>query len=154
MIFKGSFDSVIGKIVVEDDGEFVTKVYIDNDFSDKENNENSRLFCLVKKQLEEYFDGERKEFHIPVKMQGTDFQKTVWNALCRIPYGKTMSYKDVAVMIGKPGASRAVGSANHKNPIMIIVPCHRVIGTKGNLIGYAYGTDMKQMLLNLEKNTI
>lgn len=149
---KGSFDSVIGRIVVEDDGSFITRVYVDNAFIGS--GDNSRLFIAAKKQLEEYFCGKRREFDIPIRLNGTEFQKAVWNALLTVPYGKTASYKDIAAMIGKPKAARAVGGANNKNPVMIIVPCHRVVGADGGLTGYACGTDIKQTLLNIEKNSV
>jgi len=108
---------------------------------------------LIKKtaaQLEEYFAGKRKAFDLPLNPQGTEFQKKVWKALQEIPYGKTVSYKDIAEKIGSPKASRAVGGANNKNPISIIIPCHRVIGANGALVGYAGGLDMKRELLELE----
>lgn len=149
---KGSFDSVIGRIVVEDDGSFITRVYVDNAFIGS--GDNSRLFIAVKTQLEEYFCGKRREFDIPIRLNGTEFQKAVWNALLTVPYGKTASYKDIAAMIGKPKAARAVGGANNKNPIIIIVPCHRILGANGGLTGYACGTDIKQTLLNIEKNSV
>lgn len=149
---KGSFDSVIGRIVVEDDGSFITRVYVDNAFIGS--GDNSRLFITAKTQLEEYFCGKRREFDIPIRLNGTEFQKAVWNALLTVPYGKTASYKDIAAMIGKPKAARAVGGANNKNPIIIIVPCHRVVGADGGLTGYACGTDIKQTLLNIEKNSV
>lgn len=149
---KGSFDSVIGRIVVEDDGSFITRVYVDNAFIGS--GDNSRLFIAVKTQLEEYFCGKRREFDIPIRLNGTEFQKAVWNALLTVPYGKTASYKDIAAMIGKPKAARAVGGANNKNPIIIIVPCHRILGANGGLTGYACGTDIKHTLLNIEKNSV
>lgn len=149
---KGSFDSVIGRMVVEDDGSFITRVYVDNAFIGS--GDNSRLFIAVKTQLEEYFCGKRREFDIPIRLNGTEFQKAVWNALLTVPYGKTASYKDIAAMIGKPKAARAVGGANNKNPIIIIVPCHRVVGADGSLTGYACGTDIKHTLLNIEKNSV
>lgn len=149
---KGSFDSVIGRIVVEDDGSFITRVYVDNAFIGS--GDNSRLFIAAKTQLEEYFCGKRREFDIPIRLNGTEFQKAVWNALLTVPYGKIASYKDIAAMIGKPKAARAVGGANNKNPVMIIVPCHRVVGADGSLTGYACGTDIKHTLLNIEKNSV
>lgn len=149
---KGSFDSVIGRIVVEYDGSFITRVYVDNAFIGS--GDNSRLFIAAKTQLEEYFCGKRREFDIPIRLNGTEFQKAVWNALLTVPYGKTASYKDIAAMIGKPKAARAVGGANNKNPIIIIVPCHRILGANGGLTGYACGTDIKQTLLNIEKNSV
>ena len=102
------------------------------------------------RQLDAYFAGELKDFDIPLDMQGTDFQKTVWKQLTAIPYGETWSYGEMAVAIGKPTASRAVGHANGSNPISIIVPCHRVIGSSGKLVGYGGGLDRKRALLALE----
>ncbi len=102
-------------------------------------------------QLCEYLDGKRECFDLPLKLVGTEFQKKVWQALCDIPYGETRSYKDVAIAVGNPKASRAVGMANNKNPINVIVPCHRVIGASGKLVGYAGGLSMKEFLLDVEK---
>lgn len=104
-------------------------------------------------QLQEYFQGKRMIFDFPFKLSGTEFQKKVWTALCDIPYGETRSYKDIAKAVGNPKASRAVGMANNKNPISIVVPCHRVIGADGKLVGYGNGLDMKQKLLELEKKS-
>ncbi len=108
---------------------------------------------LIKKtirQLGEYFCGERKTFDVPILIEGTEFQKKVWQALMTIPYGKTVCYGDIAKQIGQPKASRAVGGANNKNKIPIIIPCHRVIGANGKLVGYSDGLDKKELLLNLE----
>lgn len=102
-------------------------------------------------QLSEYFAGQRQQFHLPLQLQGTEFQKQVWNQLMEIPYGKTISYAELAQAIGNPKACRAVGSANGKNPIAIIVPCHRVIASDKSLGGYAYGLAVKQHLLKLEE---
>ena len=102
-------------------------------------------------QIAEYLAGARKEFSLPLALHGTDFQKAVWQALQKIPFGETRSYKDIAVMIGRPKAVRAVGMANNRNPISIIVPCHRVIGHDGSLVGYGGGLPLKEYLLNLEK---
>ena len=104
-------------------------------------------------QLSEYFKGSRKEFDLPLNPSGSDFQQTVWSELLSIPYGETRSYKEIAEAIGKPDSSRAVGNANNKNPIPIIIPCHRVIASGGKLTGYSGGADIKQKLLNIE-NTI
>lgn len=101
-------------------------------------------------QLKEYFAGKRKIFDFPYQLKGTDFQQKVWAALCEIPYGQTRTYKDIALAIGNPRACRAVGMANNKNPMSIVVPCHRVIGSNGKLVGYGSGLDMKQALLQLE----
>lgn len=113
-------------------------------------NETSKLTDEVYKQVEQYLQGKRKEFDFPYELNGTEFQKKVWDALCDIPYGQTRSYKDIAQAVGSPKAYRAVGMANNKNPIAIAVPCHRVIGSNGKLVGYAGGMDMKASLLGLE----
>ena len=102
-------------------------------------------------QLYEYFSGERKSFTVPTLLNGTDFQKSVWNALAEIPIGETRSYKDIAVRVGNPKGFRAVGMANNKNPLMIVFPCHRVLGADGSLVGYAGGLEAKKYLLELEK---
>lgn len=109
------------------------------------------ILLETKKQLEEYFKGERKVFDLPIHRKGTPFQQKVWNALCEIPYGEVRTYKEIAVSINHPKAYRAVGMANNKNPIMIIVPCHRVCGSNGKLVGYAGGLEVKEKLLRLEK---
>lgn len=106
----------------------------------------------VAKQLREYFNGKRREFDIPLDAAGTDFQRSVWSALRKIPYGRTVSYADIARAIGKPKSMRAVGMANGRNPISIVVPCHRVIGADGSLTGYGGGLDRKRTLLNLESS--
>ena len=101
-------------------------------------------------ELEEYFAGKRREFTVPLAPRGTEFQRKVWAALREIPYGTTVSYKDIAVRIGNPNAAIAVGQANRWNPIPIIIPCHRVIGTNGKLVGYSGGRHIKGALLALE----
>ncbi|MDH6213331.1 methylated-DNA--[protein]-cysteine S-methyltransferase [Streptomyces pseudovenezuelae] len=108
------------------------------------------LFGEAEEQLEAYFAGELKEFTLDLKLTGTPFQRSVWDQLNLIPYGETRSYGDLADALGNPGASRAVGLANGKNPIGIIVPCHRVVGTSGGLTGYGGGLDRKQRLLAFE----
>lgn len=105
----------------------------------------------VKSQLDEYFSGKRKNFDIKIALTGTDFQKRVWSELKKIPYGKTKSYREIAQNIGNENAQRAVGSACNKNPILIIIPCHRVISKNGNLTGFACGIDVKEKLLKIEK---
>ena len=110
---------------------------------------------LIKKdylQLTEYLNGERRTFDLPLNPQGTDFQKRVWKALCEIPYGETRSYKQIAEAIGNPKAVRAVGMANNRNPLLVVVPCHRVIGSDGKLVGYAAGLDKKAFLLGMEND--
>ncbi len=115
-----------------------------------EKNELSPLSDMVFLQVREYFDGKRENFDFPYELCGTEFQKKVWKALCAIPYGETCTYKDIATAIGNPKASRAVGMANNKNPITISVPCHRVIGANGKLVGYAGGLEMKKAMIDLE----
>ncbi|MDR2741256.1 MAG: methylated-DNA--[protein]-cysteine S-methyltransferase [Treponema sp.] len=102
-------------------------------------------------QLAEYFDGRRRSFDLPLAPGGTDFQVAVWDALLTIPAGETRSYQEIARRIGRPKAVRAVGMANHRNPVVIIVPCHRVIGKDGGLTGYGGGLPLKQYLLDLER---
>jgi len=112
---------------------------------------------LIKKtagQLDEYFNGKRKVFDLHLALHGTDFQIKVWNALRTIPYGETISYGQLAAMTGNPKACRAVGMANNRNPVPVIVPCHRVIGSNGSLTGYAGGLELKQNLLELERLTM
>lgn len=110
------------------------------------------LLCEAKKQLGEYFQGTRHAFDLPLNPKGTPFQQSVWRELRKIPYGKTATYGEIAAKIGNPRASRAVGMANNKNPIGIIIPCHRVIGTQGKLVGYAGGLSKKEFLLALESS--
>ena len=112
------------------------------------------MLLKVKQQLEQYFAGQRQQFDLPLDFQGTDFQQRVWRALLTIPYGETRSYKDIALQIGNEKAVRAVGAANGRNPISIIAPCHRVIGSSGALVGFAGGLDKKQILLSLEQSQI
>lgn len=118
---------------------------------DVEKVEDDPLLKEAALQVKEYIRGERKEFQLPLRLNGTPFQKAVWNALLQIPYGETKSYQEIAVAIGNPKAVRAIGQANKANPISIIVPCHRVIGKNGHLTGYAGSrTDLKAKLLQIE----
>jgi methylated-DNA-[protein]-cysteine S-methyltransferase len=111
---------------------------------------NNKVLKETEKQLKAYFDGKLKKFTVPLKFNGTEFQKQVWAALLTIPFGETRSYGEIARQIGRPEASRAVGAANGRNPISIIVPCHRVIGSGGKLTGFAGGLEAKDHLLRLE----
>ena len=110
----------------------------------------SPLIEELEQQLDAYFEGHLQIFDLPLDPLGTDFQKTVWRALQRIPYGETRSYGQIAALIERPAASRAVGAANGQNPIPIVIPCHRVIGSDGSLTGFGGGLEIKQMLLELE----
>lgn len=151
MKYLKKIETVIGKInIVEEDGDIIMV-----DIGEKEDMKNieekdTKLLKEAEKQLEEYFSLKRKQFNLPYKQEGTTFMKKVWNALQEIPYGETRSYKQIAEKIGNPKAVRAVGMANNKNKIPIIIPCHRVIGSNGKLIGYALGLDVKKYLLDLE----
>ncbi|MDH3751864.1 MAG: methylated-DNA--[protein]-cysteine S-methyltransferase [Gammaproteobacteria bacterium] len=111
---------------------------------------NEKPFAAAREQLEEYFSGNRKDFDLPLNLSGTEFQVRVLEELQRIPYGETTSYGDIARRIGRPKAMRAVGAANGRNPIPIIIPCHRVIGSSGDLTGFGGGLDTKEALLRLE----
>jgi methylated-DNA-[protein]-cysteine S-methyltransferase len=111
-------------------------------------------FADVRRQLSEYFAGERSDFDVAMHLEGSAFQRTVWHALTEIPYGETISYGELARRIGRPDLARAVGTANGQNPIAVIVPCHRVIGSNGKLVGYGGGLDNKRRLLELEAGVL
>lgn len=147
----GYYQSPVGILRIEENGIGIS--LIRNCKSAPENLSpscDSPLLKQAKQELDEYFAGTRKEFTVPLSLHGTDFQIKVWNELRRIPYGETRSYGEIAALAGNASASRAVGMANNKNPIMIMVPCHRVIGKNGSLTGYAGGLDVKEKLLQLE----
>jgi methylated-DNA-[protein]-cysteine S-methyltransferase len=149
------YDTPIGKITIGCSGDSLSLLVFGKPH--KNNGENRRTLFSdeVYRQIKEYFSGARREFDLPLYREGTQFQKRVWDALCTIPYGQTRSYSEIAAQIGSPRAARAVGMANHVNPIAIIVPCHRVIGKNGSLTGYASGTHIKRRLLDLEaKNSL
>ncbi len=151
-------DSPVGQLLLVAEGDALTGLYFIKERDDlgflregygMEKND-ADIFRTTTRQLHQYFDGALKVFDIPVRFKGTDFQKRVWSELLKIPYGKTVSYLDVAQRIGNPGAMRAVGLTNGKNPISIIYPCHRVIGRNGKLTGYGGGIDKKEWLLRHE----
>ncbi len=116
--------------------------------------ESADFFATAVRELEEYFAGYRRKFTVKTNLQGTDFQCSVWQQLQKIPYGTTQSYKDIASALGKPGAARAVGMANNRNPLPILVPCHRVIFADGSLGGFASGVELKRKLLVLEAESL
>jgi len=150
-LFRCVMESPVGRLMVEADEVGVTAV---------ERTElptsppDSPLLTDAVRQLREYFDGSRREFDLPLHLDGTPFQLRCWQALTDIPYGETISYGEQARRIGQPKAARAVGGANHRNRICIIVPCHRVIGSSRKLIGYGGGIDMKEWLLDHERTVI
>ncbi|MBS4535743.1 methylated-DNA--[Clostridium sp. D2Q-14] len=145
-------DSPIGLLEICGDDEYILSI----NFAVKRENEerNNNILLEAKEQLEEYFCGKRKKFNIPIKMSGTEFQKKVWNKLIEIPYGELATYGEIAKEIGNKNASRAVGSANNKNKIPIVIPCHRIIGSNGKLIGYDGGLWRKKWLIEHERNII
>ncbi len=143
----------IGKITLAEQNESIIKLVLPNEKYSFENFQirETKLLKEAFVQLQEYFRGKRKIFEIPLNPYGTDFQKIVWKELVKIPYGKTLCYQQLSVLIKNPNAQRAVGNANNKNPIPIFIPCHRVIGKNGKLTGYKGGIDLKKYLLNLEE---
>ena len=145
-----TYESPFGNIVIMSDEKAITYIKTENGETPIGEKRPSELTDLAAQQLNEYFAGKRKEFDLPLNPKGTDFQKSVWNALQKIPYGETQTYGQVAKMVGSPKACRAVGLANNRNPIWIVIPCHRVIGANGTLVGYGGGLDMKQKLLEIE----
>ena len=139
----------IGKLYVAEENGCLVR--LDSGEADKEDILQETSFLLdTTKQLKEYLAGQRQQFEIPVHMEGSDFRKKVWRALMCIPYGETRTYGEIAKEIGSPGGARAVGGACNHNPVMIIVPCHRVIGSNGKLVGFGGGLPMKEALLRLE----
>ena len=157
------YETPVGKIGIKENGSAITEIY----FEKEESHEGSPimdhmddtlaetpLLERTRQQLMEYFNGHRKSFDLPLAPKGTPFQLKVWKALLDIPYGETRSYKDIAIAAGNPKASRAVGMANNRNPISIIIPCHRVIGSNGKLVGYGGGLSVKEYLLESEKRNL
>ncbi|TXK82688.1 methylated-DNA--[protein]-cysteine S-methyltransferase [Paenibacillus sp. N3.4] len=123
-------------------------------YGEHELQEQAKQLETISLQLEQYFKKERLRFEGEMDLQGTEFQKRVWTALLSVPYGETVSYKHIAEAIGSPKAVRAVGGANNKNPIPVIIPCHRIIGANGDMVGYGGGLDIKERLLDLERLTL
>ena len=148
-----SYQTVIDRILIVEEDENIVEIA----FGKRKTSGTEKETALIKKaikQLNEYFDGKRKVFDFAMNAKGTEFQKRVWIALQNIPYGELYSYKQIAEIIGNPKASRAVGMANNKNSLPIVIPCHRVVGSNGKLVGYAYGLDMKKYLIDIEKSNI
>ncbi len=149
------YQTEIGKIGIGEENGVITDLSFGTiDSSGEGNILETDIIKKAAQQIFEYMEGKRRAFDLPLSTKGTEFQKLVWEALRTIPYGETRSYKDIAVQIGKGKACRAVGMANNRNPISIIIPCHRVIGSKGQLVGYGGGLDIKKRLLMLEGNTV
>jgi methylated-DNA-[protein]-cysteine S-methyltransferase len=152
MTYRYSYETVLGSVTfVEEDGALLA-ITTHRTFEGIE--QETPLIKEAYRQLSEYLKGERKGFDLPLLIKGTTFQQQVWKALLEIPYGETRSYKQIAVAIGNPKAVRAVGMANNRNPLLIVVPCHRVIGANGKLVGYGAGIEKKEFLLRLEKSLL
>ena len=157
MIYYRWLDSPLGRLLLTSDGKSLTGLYLQGQkhfpgqIAGWQQAEQVDPFGQVQVQLQEYFAHQRQQFDVPIQLQGTDFQRQVWHLLCQIPYGETISYGELAQAIQQPTAARAVGAANGRNPIAVIVPCHRVIASSGKLTGYAGGLNRKQWLLGHER---
>lgn len=151
------YQTKLGRIFIAEDGQGITNLSLAQEGTDIRSEEPYILYETDRlkeaaKELNEYLNGTRREFMVALHPKGTAFQKLVWEALRNIPYGETRSYKQIAEAVGNAKACRAVGMANHKNPVMCIIPCHRVIGSDQSLVGYAGGINIKKQLLRLEQN--
>lgn len=154
------YNTRLGRVLIVEENQAITRLYLITKKEEGTNRnalieeeyslEETPLIKEAMRQFEQYLAGERKEFDIAMKPQGTAFQQKVWEALRAIPYGETRSYKEIAMTVGNEKACRAVGMANHHNPILCIIPCHRVIGSNHKLVGFGCGLDVKQQLLHLE----
>ena len=147
------YETPVGKLCIGEENGAITRVTW-RQIPEESILEETELILECKTQLDAYFRGERKGFDLPLLPKGTAFQQKVWKALTEIPYGETRTYGEMAAAVGNPKAARAVGMANNKNPIGIIIPCHRVVGASGKLVGYAGGMDRKEWLLELEKANV
>lgn len=147
------YHSTVGFLTVVSDNHYIRKIGFGKQELDEDHVETPEHWLLLKaeQQLMEYFEGMRTVFDLPYQVHGTDFQKSVWDALAKIPYGTVKTYGTIAKEIGSFKASRAVGGACNKNPIAILIPCHRVVGSNGNLTGFAGGLTVKEKLLQLEQ---
>lgn len=144
-------DTALGRMGIEEKGGFITHAHLPGRCRTGSEGPETPLSSKAFTQLEEYFAGRRRTFDLPLKPEGTPFMKRVWQVLCTVPYGHTASYKDIAEAIGNPKACRAVGKANNRNPIAIVIPCHRIVGSNGALVGYGGGLGLKGRLLGLER---
>ncbi|WP_298067695.1 methylated-DNA--[protein]-cysteine S-methyltransferase [uncultured Mailhella sp.] len=140
-----------GRLILEEQEEALTRItYAGAPAALEEGGEQTPLLAETRRQLEAYFSGRLRVFDLPLRAEGTAFQQAVWRQLCAVPFGGLMTYGGIAHRLGRAGAARAVGMACHVNPIMIVVPCHRIVGADGNLTGYAPGLEVKRFLLRLE----
>lgn len=143
-------ETPVGRLQVEEQDGAITAIHFGDDLDSSARDDEQPLLVEAVKQLRQYFAGDRRVFELPLELRGSQFQQRVWAALQDIPFGETRSYVDIAEAIEKPGASRAVGSANGANPLPVIIPCHRVIAADGSLGGYSGGLSIKQQLLEIE----
>ena len=148
-----TFDTPIGAVRLTEEGGSIIRIELTN-AADAVHTSPTPLLHESAQQILAFLNGERRQLDFPIRMMGTPFQQRVWRALMQIPYGTTRTYGEIASAIGNPRASRAVGMACNKNPLLLIVPCHRVVGANGKLIGFAYGTEAKRWLLELEKSIL
>jgi methylated-DNA-[protein]-cysteine S-methyltransferase len=153
-LYYSRMDSPVGPLLIVASEQGLVRLEFDRDpakvpADGTSSDEKTASYVL---QIQEYFRGERQHFDFPLDLRGTEFQKRCWQALLQIPYGETRSYADIARVVGNPRGFRAVGMANNRNPIAIVVPCHRVLASDGTLCGYGGGLDVKERLLQLEKN--
>lgn len=144
----------IGTVGIVENGRAITDILFEEHLPGHAVRHTTLLLERAAKQLDEYFAGKRTSFDLPLEPEGTPYRKKIWQVLTEIPYGQTMTYGEIARRTGNPQASRAVGGANHHNPIPIVIPCHRVIGAGGKLTGYAGGLPRKEFLLALERNRL
>lgn len=147
---KFIYNTKFGDIAICENGKAITEIKFTIEKSNDCNLKETKLTAEAYRQLTEFFEGCRKEFELPLEPKGTEFQKKVWKALSEIPYGELRTYKDIAKAVENEKAVRAVGGANNRNPIQIVFPCHRVVGSNGKLVGYAAGLDVKKALLEIE----
>lgn len=149
------FDSPVGRLLIAGDGELLHLISFPSGsrtwHPEQEWRKDEKPFKQAFKQLDQYFSGKRRGFDLPLHFAGTPFQNTIWKRLLKVPYGTTTTYRDLAIALGRPAASRAVGAANGANPFPIVVPCHRVLGSNGSLTGFGGGVDVKRFLLAHEQ---
>ncbi|MDE5778407.1 MAG: methylated-DNA--[protein]-cysteine S-methyltransferase [Lachnospiraceae bacterium] len=150
ILYYYQYTTILGNIIITATKDAITSIHLGTLINPPGAELRTNLIDKAFQEIKEYLEGKRKTFDIPLAPNGTAFQQKVWNALLTIPYGETRTYSEIAEMIGNPKACRAVGMANNKNPIIIMIPCHRVIGKNGSLVGYACGLETKEYLLNLE----
>jgi methylated-DNA-[protein]-cysteine S-methyltransferase len=148
-LFSTTYEGPLGTLTLTSNEDALLGVSFISEI--REEQESNPVLEMAIQQLDAYFKGKLQQFTVPLELHGTAFQESVWKALSLVPYGTVVSYQDIAIAIGNPKAVRAVGMANNKNPISIIIPCHRVIGKQGSLTGYAGGLDKKQWLLSHER---